>query len=62
MFWSRTAALKPIADLQLRWEDYPEEPLPYDGSLLHALERLIALALPSGGWKIAATNIRGVSR
>ena len=62
MFWSRTAALKSVADLQLSWEDYPEEPLPYDGSLLHALERLIALALPSGGWKIAATNIHGVSR
>ncbi|SDP44845.1 Glycosyl transferases group 1 [Rhodoferax sp. OV413] len=62
MFWSRTAALKPMDDLQLRWEDYPEEPLPYDGSLLHALERLVALALPSGGWKIAATNIHGVSR
>ena len=62
MFWSRTAALKPMADLQLGWEDYPEEPLPYDGTLLHALERLVALVLPSGGWKIATTNVNGVSR
>lgn len=62
MFWARVAALNPIADLQLGWKDYPQEPLPYDGSLLHALERLIALAVPCGSWQIATTNIQGVSR
>jgi glycosyltransferase involved in cell wall biosynthesis len=62
MFWARPAALRPIADLKLQWEDYPPEPLPYDGSMLHALERLIALAVPAENWRIATTNVRGVTR
>jgi glycosyltransferase involved in cell wall biosynthesis len=62
MFWARPAALRPIADLKLRWEDYPPEPLPYDGSMLHALERLIALAVPADTWRIGTTNVRGVTR
>ena len=33
------AALAPLMGLNLGWEDYPDEPLPYDGSVLHALER-----------------------
>ena len=62
MFWARPTALQPIAALALQWEDYPAEPLPYDGSMLHALERLIALAVPANAWKIATTNIKGVTR
>lgn len=62
MFWARPEALQPIADLKLQWDDYPPEPLPYDGSMLHALERLIALSVPIDAWKIATTNIQGVTR
>lgn len=62
MFWARPAALQPIAALALQWEDYPPEPLPYDGSMLHALERLISLAVATDAWKIATTNVKGVTR
>jgi glycosyltransferase involved in cell wall biosynthesis len=62
MFWARPAALQPIAALALQWEDYPSEPLPYDGSMLHALERMIALAVATDTWKIATTNVKGVTR
>lgn len=62
MFWARTAALQVLGDLKLTWDDYPSEPLPYDGSMLHALERLIALALPLGPWTLATTNVKGVTR
>ena len=62
MFWARPAALQALGDLKLTWDDYPPEPLPYDGSLLHAMERLIALALPLGGWTVATTNVEGVTR
>lgn len=41
MFWSRPAAVKPLWDLGLDWSDYPSEPLPYDGSILHAVERML---------------------
>ena len=62
MFWTRPAALAPIIALGLDWEDYPHEPLPYDGSILHALERLVSLSLPLSGLTMAATHTAGVTR
>jgi glycosyltransferase involved in cell wall biosynthesis len=41
MFWARSAVLDPFWRLGLAWDDYPREPLPYDGSILHAMERLL---------------------
>lgn len=40
MFWYRTTALKPLFELQLSAIDFPEEPLPEDGSIAHAIESL----------------------
>jgi glycosyltransferase involved in cell wall biosynthesis len=62
MFWTRPAALAPIIALGLGWNDYPDEPLPYDGSMLHALERLFSLSLPLSGLTMAATHTEGVTR
>lgn len=62
MFWARAAALQPMMNLQLGWDDYPEEPLPYDGTVLHALERLFSLSLPGVGLRYAVTNVSGVTR
>lgn len=62
MFWTRPAALAPIIALGLEWEDYPHEPLPYDGSMLHALERLFSLSLPLSGLSMAAIHTAGVTR
>jgi FMN phosphatase YigB (HAD superfamily) len=41
MFWARPQALKPLLDKTYQYEDFPEEPLPNDGSKLHALERIL---------------------
>jgi glycosyltransferase involved in cell wall biosynthesis len=62
MFWARTAALAPLFDLGLTWEDYPPEPLPYDGTVLHAIERLVTLIAGHRGFKIAATHVPGIGR
>jgi glycosyltransferase involved in cell wall biosynthesis len=62
MFWTRPAALAPILGLGLEWDDYPHEPLPYDGSMLHALERLFSLSLPLSGLTMAAMHTAGVTR
>ena len=62
MFWARTAALKPLIDLNLKWEDYPEEPLPIDGSMLHAMERLIGIVPGIAGYRTVVTQVEGVSR
>ncbi|TCT04734.1 rhamnan synthesis F family protein [Aquabacter spiritensis] len=62
MFWIRAAALKPFIDLGLDWADYPREPLPDDGTDLHALERLFGVVPMLAGWQTTVTNIRGVTR
>jgi glycosyltransferase involved in cell wall biosynthesis len=62
MFWARTAALAPWIKLNLDWDDYPAEPLPYDGTLLHAIERLFPLTLSLGKLRTATTNVVGLTR
>lgn len=62
MFWASAAALKPMMNLNLGWDDYPEEPLPYDRSALHALERLFSLSLSIADLRYAVTNVNGVTR
>jgi glycosyltransferase involved in cell wall biosynthesis len=62
MFWARPMAIKSMFELGLDWQDYPVEPLPYDGSLLHGLERLFGLAASQAGFSIFNTNVHGVTR
>ena len=50
MFWARSEALVPLLELNLDWSDYPEEPLPKDGTMLHALERLLPFAAAREGF------------
>ena len=50
MFWARTAALAPLFELELGWDDYPAEPLANDGTMLHALERLLPFAAEKAGF------------
>jgi len=61
MFWARPQALKPIFDLKLDWQDYPEEPVPIDGTMLHALERLLPFVTRHSGYRFASTNVPGVT-
>jgi len=39
-YWARPAALELINSLELSIEDLPVEPIPQDGTILHAIERL----------------------
>lgn len=41
MFWARGACIKDFLDLPLTWDDFPREPIKPDGTLAHALERLL---------------------
>ena len=61
MFWGRVDALKRFWALGVAWDEYPDEPLPYDGSMLHALERLFPLGLEEG-YECALTNVAGLTR
>jgi glycosyltransferase involved in cell wall biosynthesis len=61
MFWARASALKPLFDLKLGWDDYPPEPIPYDGTVLHALERLLPFVAHYAGYRFATTHVPGVT-
>ena len=58
MFWARPAVLKPMIDLGLTWDDYPPEPLPIDGTMLHTLERLLPFCAVHTGYDYATTYVR----
>jgi lipopolysaccharide biosynthesis protein len=62
MFWIRPQALRPLLDLHLDWNEYPPEPIPIDGTSLHALERLITFAAFHAGYRYAATYLKSRSR
>lgn len=62
MFWIRAAALQPFIELGLSYDDYPIEPLPIDGSVLHSIERLFGVIPRSLGMQTALSTIPGLSR
>jgi hypothetical protein len=62
MFWARAKALQPIFDLKLNWSDYPKEPLPYDGSMLHAIERILPIICENQNFRTVVTNVPGLTR
>ena len=62
MFWAKRGALRPLYNLGLKWEDYPDEPIDTDGTLLHAIERLIPMVAESQGYRYCTTNIPGCNR
>ncbi len=49
MFWARPAALEPLWALGLGTADFPPEPLAYDGTMLHAIERLLPAVCEATG-------------
>ena len=61
MFWARTDAVKPLFDLNLDWDDYPVEPIDHDGTMLHAIERLIPFVVRQRGYQIAVSNVPGIT-
>jgi hypothetical protein len=62
MFWARPQALAPLLELDFDWDDYPAEPLSNDGTMLHALERLLPFAARQRGYSYATVNIAGITR
>lgn len=50
MFWARVAALRPLFDMKLEWTDFPIEAGQTDGTLQHALERMLAILVRTRGW------------
>ena len=59
MFWFRPEALKSIVRLPVNFYDFPEEPIPTDGTLAHAIERLMGLCVVTGGFEIWQVDRNG---
>ena len=50
MFWFRPKALRKLFEYNWKFEDFNKEPMHYDGSLAHVLERLLAYAAHDAGY------------
>jgi O-antigen biosynthesis protein len=53
MFWGRSAAVRPLLDLQLQFSDFPDEAGQIDGTLAHAIERTILYFAELAGFRWA---------
>jgi lipopolysaccharide biosynthesis protein len=56
MFWFKPLAIAPILRLDLKDTDFPEESGQKDGTLAHALERIICLLALKQGYQIIQTG------
>lgn len=50
VFWFRPKALRRLFEYGWRYEDFPEEPVGYDGTFLHAVERIIPYVVQQEGY------------
>jgi len=59
MFWCRTAAFRKLFSRSWTYDDLPDEPVPPDGTLLHAIERIHPLAAQASGFYSAWVHPAG---
>lgn len=52
MFWARTSALRPLFELGLRTDSFPPEQGQIDGTLQHAIERMLSLVIRQRGMTV----------
>jgi len=62
MFWARHEALRPLWNANLSHDELPLEPLAYDGTILHAIERVLPAACGAAGFNWQTISVPGVHR
>jgi glycosyltransferase involved in cell wall biosynthesis len=62
MFWAKRRSLSPLFNIGIGWDEYPNEPIKNDGTILHAVERLLPLIAMKQGYKNKQTYVKGVGR
>ena len=53
MFWIRGNAIEPLFRYNWQYEDFPEEPLPDDGTISHVIERIYSYIAQEAGFYTA---------
>ncbi|MEL7626161.1 MAG: rhamnan synthesis F family protein [Anaerolineaceae bacterium] len=59
MFWARPKVFTPLIDANITAEEFPEEPLPADGTMAHALERFFGLLAIEQGFTVKSIDSDG---
>lgn len=49
-FWCKTKALKKLFEYDFQYDDFPDEPLPLDGTISHAIERSLVYVSQDAGY------------
>ncbi|WP_331326175.1 rhamnan synthesis F family protein [Methylobacterium fujisawaense] len=63
MFWARVDALRPLLTAELTPQDFPEEHGQTDGTLAHAIERVIPIVCRTQGYRAVCLDYdRGLAR
>lgn len=50
VFWCRVKALKKLFEISWSYEDFPDEPMPDDGTMSHAIERCLGYVAQDAGF------------
>lgn len=50
VFWGRTSALRKLLEIEWKYDDFPQEPLPADGTISHAIERVLGYVAQDAGY------------
>lgn len=50
-FWARTKAIRKILEKSWNYEDFPQEPMPIDRTISHAIERIWGYVAQDAGYK-----------
>lgn len=61
-FWFRTKAVRKLFEYDWKYEDFPDEPLPIDGTISHAIERCYAYVAQDAGFYTAVVMTDEYSR
>ncbi|MDR0499665.1 MAG: rhamnan synthesis F family protein [Coriobacteriales bacterium] len=61
VFWCRSQALMPLFARKWSYEDFPAEPMPVDGTVSHALERILPFVAQAQGYLSVTAYSEGLA-
>lgn len=59
VFWARIDALRKLLDYDWQYSDFVEEPMPDDGTISHAIERVLPYVVQDAGYEVHTIMTKG---